>query len=49
MRRIVAYTLLEKLGEVLLTPKLEFEGHRPPLSVMKSGKESTGVIGRNGF
>lgn len=49
LRRIVAYALLEKLGEVLLTRKLEFEGHRPPLSVMKSGKESTGVIGRMAF
>lgn len=46
LRKIVAYSLPEKRGEVLLTRKLDFEGHGPPLSVMKSGKES---IGRAAF
>lgn len=33
----------------MLTRKLDFEGLGPLLSVMKSGKESAGVIGRAAF
>lgn len=50
LRKIVAYSLPEKRGEVLLTRKLDFEGHGPPLSVMKSwaGERSHGA-GRRGW
>lgn len=53
----MAYSLLEKLGDCFADTEAGFEGwislsgedYTASLSVMKSGKESTGVVGRVTF